>query len=189
LGEAERIVEVVGGGQQVRVRPQGVARLGASLATDGGEDGVRFAQGPWPQFHSHEGSKGSLGRSPGGAAAAHRFGERCTGGEPVAAGLRHHFVHPSFDARQQGFESGHSGLLFGCVLGREQTSGQHLLQRLGVGDVDATHRFGQALGVDAQVLRVLLYRSEHPGCQPRHVHEQPLMRGLAQRDVHQGIGR
>ena len=179
MGKTERILEIIGGGQQVRVRPQGVARLGSSLATDGGENGVRFAQGPWPKFHSHEGGERSLCRSPGGAAATHGFGERCTGGEPLAAGLRHHFVHPSFDARQQGFESGDGSLLFGCVLRREQAPGQHLLQRLGVGDVDATHSFGQALGVDAHVLRVLLDRSKHTGCQPRHVHEEALMGGLA----------
>ena len=41
LGKAERIAKVVRSGQQVRVRPQGVARLGSSLATDGGEDGDR----------------------------------------------------------------------------------------------------------------------------------------------------
>ena len=31
LGKTERILEIIGGGQQVRVRPQGVSRLGSSL--------------------------------------------------------------------------------------------------------------------------------------------------------------
>ena len=112
LGEAERIVEVVGVGNKSGCA-QGVARLGSSLATDGGEDGVRFAQGPWPEFHSHR-RKGSLGRSP--AARRRRIASvALRWREPV--GLRHHFVHTSFDARQQGFESGDSGLLFGVSSG------------------------------------------------------------------------
>ena len=49
LGVTDRVVQVLGGGQQVRVSPYGVASLEAPVVLDGGPEVLRVAHQPRPQ--------------------------------------------------------------------------------------------------------------------------------------------
>ena len=92
-----------------------------------------------------------------------------------------HRRDPALHQRQRGLQPGQRGLLGGRVLRPEQPlAGQRLAQRLGVGDVDVGNGLLQPRHVDGDTAGILLDRAEQMRAQPRHVREQPLVRGLAQ---------
>ena len=94
-----------------------------------------------------------------------------------------HLVDPALDQRERGLQPGQRGLLLRGVLRLEQPAGERLLQRLGVARVDAAHRLLEPGGVDRDAARVGLDGVDQVRAQPRHVREQPLVGGLAQRQV------
>ena len=190
--EVHRLVEVVGGGQQVGVRPEPVAFACCRSA------------GPWPPTRWRRPAAGAAAaRRPTSVAnvcsagppearpAAHRLGQRGVPGQPVVGRGRDDGVHPALDQREQRLQPAQRHLLLRRLLGLEQAAAQQPLDALGVARVEAAlhrrrHGLGDApldgLAVDRDAPGVGVHGVLQLLAQPRHVGEQPLGGGLAQRE-------
>ena len=132
LAEAQRVVEVGGGGQQVGVRPDGVTRFDALTRAQRAPQGGGVAQPAWTQLEPDQGRERLLGGTTGGPATADRLLHLGGGRHPLGCRLADHVVDPALDQGQRRLQPGQRGLLLGALLGLEQTALQRLLDRLGV---------------------------------------------------------
>ena len=95
LAEAQRVVEVGVGGQQVGVRPHAVAGLGALAGAQRAPQRGGVAQPARPQLEADQRREGLLGRATRGPAAAYRLLELARGGHPLGGGLADDLVDPA----------------------------------------------------------------------------------------------
>ena len=73
--EALRVIEVLGGGEEVRVLPDGIASGNTALVPKRGPQRGRLAQAAGTKFQSHEGRERVLRRTAGGTAPPDCFPE------------------------------------------------------------------------------------------------------------------
>ena len=180
LAEAQRVVEVGGGGQQVGVRPDGVPGLDALTRAQRAPQGGGVAQPARTQLEPDQRRERLLGGTAGGPAAPDRLLHLGGGGHPLGGRLADDLVDPALDQGQRRLQPAQRGLLLGALLGLEQTTLQRVLDRLGVGRVDRAHRLLDAGDVDRDAAAEVLDRGDQVLAQPRHVREEPLVGGLAQ---------
>ena len=109
------------------------------------------------------------------------------GRHPLGGGLADDLVDPALDEGQRGLEAFQRRLLLGGLLRLEQAALQGLLHRLQVGRVDLAHGLLDAGDVDGDAATEVLDRGDQVLAQPRDVGEQPLVGGLAQREVEQDV--
>ena len=184
----------------VSAKPSGSSRSSAVGSRSGwvhtrrGRDTPCFSVTP---HHSAAASRSRRGRSSSptrvanvcsaGPPVARRrrdgFAQRLGAGHPVAGGGRDDRVDPALDQGEQRLQPAQRGLLLGCLLRREQPAGQRVLHALRIGRVDLAHRPLDRGHVDRDAAGVGVDRVEQPLAQPRHVGEQALVGGLAQRQV------
>ena len=191
LAEAERVVEVGRRRQQVGVHPHAVAGLDALPGPQRAPQRRGVAEPARPQLQADQGREGLLGRTAGGAAAADRLLQLRGVGHPPLGGLADDLVDPALDERERHLEPLQRGLLGGGVGQLEHAALEQLLHRLGVRRVDAAHllldALLDALDVDLDALGVRRHRADQVVAQPRDAGEQPLVRGLAQREVEEDV--
>ena len=159
---------------------------------------------PWrvrSEPHSVEASRSRRGRSsrptreakvcsagpPGGAAAAYGLLEPGRGGHPLGGGLADDLVDPALHQREGDLEPRERGLLGGGGLQVEEPALEGLLHRRGVGRVDPAQLLLDRAGVDLDAARVVAHGPDQVLAQPRHVGEEALVGGLAQREVEQHV--
>ena len=97
LAEAQRVVEVGGGRQQVGVHPHAVAGLGALPGAQRAPQRRGVAQPARPQLEADQRGEGLLGRSAGSAAAAEGLLQLAGAGHPLVGGLADDLVDPALD--------------------------------------------------------------------------------------------
>ena len=187
LAEAQRVVEVGGGGQQVGVRPDGVAGLDALTRPQRAPQRGGVAQPAGTQLEPDQGREGLLGGTTGGAATPDRLLHLRGSGHPLGRRLADHVVDPALDQGQRRLQPAQRGLLLGALLRLEQPALERLLDRLGVARVDRAHRLLDAGHVDRDAAAEVLDRGDQVLAQPRDVREQPLVGGLAEAQVEEDV--
>ena len=170
------------------MRPDGVAGLLALAGAQRAPQRRGVAQPARAQLEPDQRGEGRLGRPAGGAAAADRLLHLGGGRHPALGGLADDLVDPALDQRERGLEPGQRGLLGRGLLRLEQAALERLLDRGRVASGRCSRIDGLDLGdVDGGAAAVVLDRGEQVRAQPRHVREQPLVGGLAQREVEQHV--
>jgi hypothetical protein len=142
-----------------------------------------LAQATRPQLQAHQRGEGLLGRPARGAAATERLGQPYGVRQAPVGGPVHHVADPPLDESERGIQPGQRRLLRLGLLGREDALHGQLAHALRVGRIEPAHGLLDGLAVDPDARRVGLDRTQHVTAQPGHVAEEPLVCGLAQRDV------
>src|SRR4051794_10376071 len=178
VDEGERVVEVLGRRHEVGVLPHGIAAGDAAPLLEQRPQRGRVTQASWSQLESRKRGEGLLGRAAGRPATAHRLAERRDRRQRRRRRGERHRVDPTLHEREQRLEPGQRRLLLRRRRGLEQALGQRLLQRRRIARVDVPRHLLQLRGVDGDALRVAADQLDQPRCEPRHVPEQPVVRGF-----------
>ena len=183
-GEAGRVVEVVGGRQQVGVRPHGLAAVLAALGEHRPPQRGRVAQPPRPQLEPDQRGEGlpRPARRWPGAGARSRAARR----RPAGAGWRRRRPprRPSpRPARARSPAGPAPAFCSGVSSGSNRPPVSACCSDSGLDGSMRADRLLEPRGVDGDAARVGRDRVDQVRAQPRHVREQPLVRRLAQREV------
>ena len=175
-------------GQQVGVRPDRVAGLLALAGAQRAPQRRGVAQPARPQLEADQRGERLLGRTAGGAAAADGLLQLARRSASGLGGLADDLVDPALDQRERGLEADQRGLLRrGLLAARTARPRAPPGSRPGWSGRCRASTPRCSDDVDGGAAAVVLDRGEQVRAQPRHVREQPLVGGLAQREVEQHV--
>ncbi len=165
------------------MQPHGVAGLDALARAQRAPQRRGVTEPTRAQLEPDQRGEGLLGGTAGGAAAAYGLLHLGRGRHPLVRCLADDLVDPALDQGERGLEAGQRGLLRRCLGRLEQATLERLLDRGGVGRVDAPDLLLHAGGVDGHATAVVGHGRQEVLTQPRHVREEALVRGLTEGEV------
>ncbi|OEI69241.1 hypothetical protein Cus16_1080 [Curtobacterium sp. ER1/6] len=180
--EGLRVVDVLGGGDGVEVRPQGVALLGTELVRDPLPERGGLPEAAGPQLEPDQRRERGLGGATGGTAATDHLGDgvgpRQADGRGGGDG-----VDPALDEREHRLEAAERGLLLGGARRDERTRRQCVAELLLVRGVDLRRELLDTVEGDVDAARVVGDRRDDVQPEPLRRPEEPRVRELPDRQV------